>query len=165
VQALKIQPRRRRHPGHTVVVFRERRILEEKQLLKQPLKETPESMRLMMLRDQINDLVGIMRQHREAVVIVGGLLKDEHVGVGAIAADVLKEAVIAGVDVSPSEGALKEAIGNRYAQRNAAGALALLYVKRGDVSAMGKLLSHRDQAVRDAAGTVCTDAPDGLPKG
>lgn len=161
MQALKLQSRRRRHPGHTVVVFRERRLLEEKK----PLKETPESMRLLMLRDQITDLVGIMREHREAVVIVGGLLKDEHVGVSAIAADVLKEAAAAGVDIAPSEAALKEAIGDKYAKRNAAGALALLYMKRGDVSAIGKLLSHRDQAVRDAAGDACSNGAGNSPTG
>jgi|WetSurMetagenome_2_1015567.scaffolds.fasta_scaffold91115_2 hypothetical protein len=129
------------------------------------MKETLESIRLMMLRDQIADLVGIMRQHREAVLIVGGLLKDEHVGVGAIAADVLKAAVVAGVDISLSEGALKDALGDRYAKSNAAGALALLYVKRGDVRAFEKLLKHSDRAVREAAGDACADGPEGIPKG
>ncbi len=151
---MKNRSRRIRHntAGHTLVVFREHQLFLERH----KLNETHESMRLMMLRDQIDDLVGIMGEHKEAIGIVGQLLKDEHVGVGAIAADALKGAVAAGVDVSPAEGALKEAIGDKYAKKNAAGALALLYVKRGDVMALERLLKHSDKTVRDSAGEACS---------
>ncbi|MCI0503285.1 hypothetical protein L0Y65_01080 [Candidatus Micrarchaeota archaeon] len=157
MQALKA---RRRKARHTVVVFREHRLFVEKNRLAQ----TPESMRLMMLRDQVSDLIGIMREHGEAVEIVCQLLKDGHVGVGAIAADVLKEAMIAGVDVSAAENALAEALNDRYAKRNAAGALALIHMKKGDVAALGGLLAHRDSEVRDGAGAACTHGAGGGDK-
>ncbi len=127
--------------------FREQRVLIEKA----PFIHSVESFRLMMVRDEIPEIVEIMRVHGEALPIVIGLLKDDYISVGATAADVLRSAILAGLDVSGAEEGLLESLKDKYAKRNAAAALSSLYMRRGDVASLDRLLMHEDGAVRDSA--------------
>jgi hypothetical protein len=144
VHSARVRSRRRRS---ALSIFREQRLFVEKN----PSGETPESLRLMLLRDQIGHVVSIMREHEEAIDMVRGLLRDEHVGVGTIAADVLREAAAGGVDISLAEPDLIEALSDKYAKKNAASALALFYIRKGDVSSLERLLGHDDNAIRESA--------------
>lgn len=147
---------RHRKVRQTAIVLREHRLFVERC----EFKETAESLRLMMLRDQFGELAALMKRHPEAVRIVGDLLEDRHVGVAPNAADALKEAALAGVDVSVAENKLINALDEPYAKKNAAMALAIIYVKRGDVSSLEGLLKHSDKAVRESAGSACLEGAD-----
>jgi len=125
-----------------------------------PFPETLESIRLKLLRDETKDVVRLMGAHTEALDIARELLKDGNVGVGTLAADAFREAVLSGVDISRAVPDLREALGDKYAKKNAAHALALFHVRRGDVSSLESLLSHKDKEIRAVAGDACVDGCD-----
>lgn len=134
--------------------FRAHSVLAEK---RNGSEETLESLRLMMVRDQTAEIVGMMAESWEARSCVRMLLSDDHVGVPAIAADVLREAAVAGLDIGFAERELAEATYDKYAKANAAGALAFLYLRNGMVSRLHALLERKDPAVREAAGAACLE--------
>lgn len=138
---------------HTIVIVREHPLLEGNG----GFTETLESIRLKLLRDQIDEVIGMMKEHGQAIEIVAGLLKDEGVGVAVIAADVLKRAVSKGLDITKAEDGLQGALGNKYAKGFAAAALALSYIRNGNVRAVEQLLSNPDPGIHDAVSKECVD--------
>lgn len=135
--------------------FRRHSVIVEKKS-----QEAREAVRLMMLRDEIPALVEIVRSSRQGMACVVSLLEDEHVAVGTIAADVLREAALEGVDLARAVPALYQALGDRYAKANAAGALTHHFLRRGDIQAVQSLLGSKDAVVRDAAGESCMHGCD-----
>jgi hypothetical protein len=79
------------------------------------------------------------------------LLSDKGVGVPALAAEALKKAALQGVSIERCEDDLEKALENRYASAEAAGALTVHYISRGESGKAASLLSSNDSEIARGA--------------
>ncbi len=108
-------------------------------------------MRLMVVRGQTDDIVATLIHSRTTLHYVARLLSDDSVGVPPTAADILREAISGGTDITPAVPELRAALSNRYAKANAAAALAVHYHSKGELGKLEEFLSSSDSDIQRAA--------------
>jgi hypothetical protein len=137
------------------------RIKESVIIEKSPYSEEKLSeMRMLLLRDEIDTVISMIGSSGRDLRYMAMLLEDEGMGVPVIAADVLKEACVRGIDISCCEEALKKALLDKYAKRNAAGALMALYLSNGDNLEASSLAGSGDPEISRAAMDVIREAAE-----
>lgn len=99
---------------------------------------------MMLLRDETPELLNVLRNHQEALA---GLLNDDYVGIGPLAADLFRAAADQRLDIGPSVPGLKAALDDIYVKRNAAAALAIHFMNTHDDASLDGLLAHPDADV------------------
>lgn len=107
--------------------------------------------RLMLLRDEMEEVVERITLSRDDLRCLAMLLEDPGAGVPVLAADAFRLAAIRGQDIRECEGELLKALGDKYARRNAAGALAAHYRSIGQDSKADDLLGSPDMEISGGA--------------
>ena len=125
--------------------------IKESVIIERFSAERASELRLLLLRDEIGRVVERMGESYEDLRCVGELLSDPGLAVGVIAADALKEAAGKGIDIGICVEALESALGDKYARRNAAGALARQYILSGQEEKAAGLMVSPEADIAEGA--------------
>jgi hypothetical protein len=108
-------------------------------------------LRLLLLRDEIDKVIERVESSREDLRCMAMLLEDPGAGVPVLAADALKIAALRGCDIGYCEEELEKALYDKYAKRNAAGALAVHYRSKGLEEKVDELVASPDTEIAEGA--------------
>lgn len=136
-------------------------------LIEKPRSSAPktERLRMMLLRDETERLLRILRRSGGNQEFVATLLSDRMAGIGPLAANLFRVAASRGIDIEPAVPALTAALSDKYAKAEAAAALAMHYLHAKDDEAFNTLLFSEDADIAKTAQLVAMKEATHAKKG
>ncbi len=113
-----------------------------------------ERLRMMLLRDETDRLLRLLRRSPGNQEFIATLLNDRMVGIGTLTAGLFRAAASRGIPIDPAVPALTAALTDKYAKTEAATALAIHYLNVRDDEAFNTLLFSPDQDIAKTAQLV-----------
>ncbi len=136
-------------------------------LIEKPRSSAPkaERLRMMLLRDETDRLLRLLRRSPGNQEFIATLLNDRMAGIGPLTAGLFRVAASRGIPIDPAVPALTAALADKYAKTEAATALAIHYLNVKDDEAFNTLMFSPDQDIAKTAQLVAmreaTDAKKG----